>query len=39
MEMFWEAKENAKKYTPLKYRDNADGSTVQRGDSPDGGAD
>jgi hypothetical protein len=30
MEMFWEAKENARKYTPVKYRsddgaDHADG--------------
>ena len=33
-----EAKENAKKYTPLKYRDAADGSAVQSGDGPDGGA-
>ena len=23
MEMFWEAKENARKYTPKKYRDDA----------------
>jgi transcriptional regulator with XRE-family HTH domain len=38
MEMFWEAKENAKKYTPLKYRDAANGSSVRSGDSPDGGA-
>ena len=37
MEMFWEAKENAKKYTPLKYRDAADGSSVRSVDSPDDG--
>ena len=37
MKMFWEAKENAKKYTPLKYRDAADGSSVRSVDSPDDG--
>ena len=38
MEMFWEAKENARKYTPAKYRgdgraDDADGNTGPNSDT------